>query len=100
MTTDKSTADIDYTSALARASGTLIVRGNATGYSTNGWNSAINAAGLDTPTFSTHVPTDISGYSLIIDSEDFSLLWFLQWERLIRAPISFNLLPGCKRSQL
>ena len=30
MTTDKSTADVDYTSALARASGTLIVHGGYT----------------------------------------------------------------------
>ena len=54
MTTDKSAADVDYTSALARASGALIVYGNATGYSRNGWNSAISAAGLDSATLSTH----------------------------------------------
>jgi hypothetical protein len=69
MTTDKSAADIDYTSALARASGTLIIKGtaNMNGYSTTGWNSAISAAGLDSPTLSTNLPADISGYSLIID---------------------------------
>ncbi len=67
MTTDKSAADIDYTSALARASGTLIVYGSATGYSRTGWNSAISAAGLDSATLSTNLPDDISGYSLIVD---------------------------------
>ncbi len=69
MTTDKAAANIDYTSALARASGTLIIKGtaNMSGYSTTGWNSAISAAGLDSPTLSTNLPADISGYSLIID---------------------------------
>ena len=67
MTTDKSTADIDYTSALARASDTLIVYRNSTGYSRTGWNSAISAAGLDSATLSNDLPTDISGYSLIVD---------------------------------
>ncbi|MDA8607278.1 cadherin domain-containing protein [Gammaproteobacteria bacterium] len=67
MTTDKSTADVDYTSALARASGTLIVHGGYTNYSRTGWNSAISAAGLDSATLSTNLPSDISGYSLIVD---------------------------------
>ncbi len=67
MTTDKSTADVDYTSALARASGTLIVHGGYTNYSRSGWNSAISAAGLDSATLSTNLPSDISGYSLIVD---------------------------------
>ncbi|MDB2599747.1 cadherin repeat domain-containing protein [Gammaproteobacteria bacterium] len=67
MTTDKSAADVDYTSALARASGTLIVHGGITSYSRTGWNSAISAAGLDSVTLSTNLPSDISGYSLIVD---------------------------------
>ena len=41
MTTDKAAANIDYTSALARASGSLIVYRNSTSYSRTGWNSAI-----------------------------------------------------------
>jgi hypothetical protein len=67
MTTDKSAASIDYNSALARASGTLIVYRNSVNYSRNGWNSAISAAGLDSATRSIDLPADISGYSLIID---------------------------------
>ncbi|MDA7548943.1 cadherin domain-containing protein [Gammaproteobacteria bacterium] len=67
MTTDKSAADIDYASALARASGTLIVHGGYTSYSRTGWNSAISAAGLDSATLSTNLPSDISSYSLIVD---------------------------------
>ena len=67
MTTDKSAASIDYNSALARASGTLIVYRNSVNYSRNGWNSAISAAGLDSATRSIDLPADISGYSLIVD---------------------------------
>ena len=67
MTTDKSAASIDYNSALARESGTLIVYRNASGYSRTGWNSAISAAGLDSATLSNDLPADISGYSLIVD---------------------------------
>jgi len=67
MTTDKSAASIDFDSALARASGTLIIYGNANGYSRMGWNQAITAAGLDSATLSTNLPSDISGYSLIVD---------------------------------
>ena len=67
MTTDKSAASIDYDSALARASGTLIVYRNSSSYNRNGWNSAISAAGLDSATLSNDLPADISGYSLIVD---------------------------------
>jgi hypothetical protein len=67
MATDKSAASIDYNSALARASGALIVYRNASGYSRTPWNSAISAAGLDSPTLSNDLPADISGYSLIVD---------------------------------
>ena len=67
MATDKSAASIDYDSALARASGTLIVYRNSVNYSRNGWNSAISAAGLDSATLSIDLPADISGYSLIVD---------------------------------
>ncbi len=67
MTTDKSAASIDYVSDLTREAGTLIVYGSATGYNRSGWTSAISAAGLDSPTLSTNLPDDISGYSLIID---------------------------------
>jgi hypothetical protein len=67
MATDKSAASINFDSALARASGALIVNGNATNYNRSGWNSAISAAGLVGPTLSNNLPDDISGYSLIID---------------------------------
>ena len=67
MTTDKSAADIDYTSASSRTSGSYIAYGNAISYSRTGWNSAISAAGLDNATLGNNLPSDLSGYSLIID---------------------------------
>ena len=67
MTTDKSAADIDYTSASSKTSGSYIAYGNATSYNRTGWNSAISAAGLDNATLGNDLPSDLSGYSLIID---------------------------------
>ena len=67
MTTDKSAANIDYTSALTDLGNALIVYSGATGYSRGGWDSAIAAAGFNNATVSLHLPSDISGYSLIID---------------------------------
>ena len=67
MATDKAAANIDYTSALTDVGNALIVYSGATGYSRNGWDSAIAAAGFNNATVSLHLPSDISGYSLIID---------------------------------
>ena len=72
MSYDRSAANINFTSALSRDKGTLIIYGNgmggnASGYSRTGWENAISAAGLDTVTLSTLLPDDISGYSLIVD---------------------------------